>query len=355
MSIIINQVEVKSITQLPDNIQTLFQLIPQAGTWLETMQNNPKYTFDFSSPEAFVEQLNIGLRSSSLLYLPKINIVVDIKKLLELSSNDLRDLSYFESQTATESSNTALLATILSKNHLIDNQAFDKVNQFYKQHKLTNHPLTWSASFNEQITLYETLTYCEQAFNQSNKQASEAIEWALDRAQNLAEFARYYLIYLNWLKYQQDKRGNNSYSLEHILDMITPIVLDTLECPVVTFELDQINLHRAIEQWCNDDEQTLGFTELSSGLLNIMLNIDLNQANDIRELATNYIRKLQQQITTNLAVDSYVNQAGLYRYYRFDLANSTVLLNLDPTGCLCVYSDKPNISKVTTNTLPKRN
>ncbi len=42
MSIIINQVEVKSITQLPDNIQTLFQLIPQAGTWLETMQNNPK-------------------------------------------------------------------------------------------------------------------------------------------------------------------------------------------------------------------------------------------------------------------------------------------------------------------------
>ncbi|QLE83669.1 hypothetical protein FLM48_00335 [Shewanella sp. Scap07] len=354
MSITINQVDIQSIAQLPDNIKTLFQSIPQAETWLETMRNNPEYAFSFSSAEEFIEQLNIGLRNSSLLYLPKVNVVADIKKLLELSSNDLRDLFNLENQSADSPNAAASRASILASNHLIDNQAFDKITQFYKKHNLTTHPLTWSAAFHEQITLYETIVYSEQAFSQNNKQASEACEWALAKAQNLAEFGRYYLIYLSWAHEFQGKRTAKNLSLDRIIETLTSTVLDNLECPVVTFELDQINLHRAIEQWCDSDKQTLGFTDLSSGLLNITLNIDLNNESDVREQAHGYIKQLQKQLATNLAADSYVNQAGLCRYYRFDLPNNTVQLNLDANGCLCVYSDKPNISKIGSSALVKR-
>jgi hypothetical protein len=356
MTIMINKDEVKSIEQFPDNIQTIIQLIPEGEKCLETMRDDTEHTLNFPSPDELIEQLNIGLRGSSLLYLPNVNLVADIKKLLELSNNDLRDLSYQEEKTALKSTMPDRLTgvrEILKKYHLLDNNAFSKIIQFYKSNNITYHPLTWSADLNAQITLYETLIYCEQAFNHNHRSTTDAINWAMKQSQSLHEFASYYPIHLTWHKKTQGKSGGKLKDIDHLLETLSPIVLNNLDCPLVTFELDKMTLNLALEQWI-DADNTLGFSDLSSGILNIVLNIDLTQPDNLLRLATQYIEQLQLQLKNTLAADSYINQAGQCRHYQFDLPNNTLLLNLNNVGCLSLHSDKPKIPNVSSNTLVKR-
>ncbi|TDF35590.1 hypothetical protein EYS14_19460 [Alteromonadaceae bacterium M269] len=337
MSLIVNNAEIQTLDQLSDKTQTLIQLLAHGEQCLYTLINQDEVMV-FTSDEQFVEELYSGLTNSTLLFLNHANLSVDVKKLFELSTNDLRDLATYN-KTEIGSSDTNLHA-LFSKYHLISNSALNRIALFYRRYDLSYHALNWSANFNDQINLYNSLIYWEKAYNLNSPLVKTASSWAMQKAQNLSEFSNYLWVYFAW----QSKTHRAGKSIDEIVSILTPIVLDNLDSPVVTYELDQINLNQALKQW-HEKQKTLGFYDFTTGLLNIVLNIDL-QAPDLSKAANTYIANLQNQLINTLANDSYINQAGIFRHYVFDLNTTTAALNVDSQGCLSLFSDWPVLNNI---------
>jgi len=338
MTIQINQAELQSIEQLPDNIQTLLTLIPYSSQWVQTMLDDKVNTVSFPSTDAFVERLSIGLRGTSLLYFDNMNVTVDIKKLLEMNANDLRDMSHFSNEVVAGQDASQKLANsqLLKKYKIVSNDAFSAITQFLQQQQCPNLPLNWSASLSDNIAFYDILIYCESTYKVGQNVKEQALIWAKEQAQTVAELAHYYCCYLTWIS----ETDGRSHPIEDVLAQLSPLVLGNLDRPRVTFELDQKTLRDAITQW-DEAGNTLGFTSFSAGLLNLVLNINLTQIDTIEEQAVDYIHELQQQLKDHLATDSFINQAGQYRHYIFSLPTKTIMLNIDDIGYLSVYGDRP--------------
>ncbi|MCG7534140.1 hypothetical protein [Pseudoalteromonas sp. OOF1S-7] len=333
MTIIVNNTEIEQLEQFSDKTQTLIQFLNQGVHSTDALiQQNE--VLNFTSEAQFVEQLYLGLMNSTILYLHQIPLSVDIKKLLELSTNDLRDLATFSNRDSE--TDKARLASILAKYRLVDSAILNKIALFYRRYNLNYHTLGWGASFRDQLTLYSIICYCEQAYVLSNQTVLPACQWATQKAQSLSEFAHYFCIYLAWKKNQRGESGTP----DLLIETLAPVVNNTLDSPVVTFELQAIDLHNAIKQW-HEGGNNLGFSSFSAGLLNIVLNIDLH-TDDLVKAAHEYLSTLQTTLINTLASDSYVCQAGLYRHYLFNLPNSEALLNVDSQGCLSLFNHWPN-------------
>ncbi|TBR41722.1 hypothetical protein CBF23_008920 [Marinomonas agarivorans] len=349
MTIRINQAELESIEQLPENIQTLLTMIPNSSQWVQIMIDDKKNSVSFPSMDAFITQLNVGLRGTSLLYFDNINVTVDVKKLLEMSASDLRDMSHFSNEiTADQGANQKRASSqLLEKYGIVSDDDFTSISQFFQQQQVPNSSLNWSASLGDNIIFYDTLQYCESRFQVGQNIKQQALKWANGKAQTLGELAHYYCFYLAWVSNTNERLQ----PIEDVLALLSPLVLDNLDCPLVTFELDQRTLHDAITQW-SDAGKTLGFTSYSAGLLNLILNIDLTQIDQIKQQAEEYIRQLQQQLSDHLATDSFIDQAGQYRHYIFALPNKATMLNVDSIGCLSLCVDRPKAADSANNTAP---
>ncbi|KZN51643.1 hypothetical protein [Pseudoalteromonas luteoviolacea] len=332
MTIIVNNKEIEQLEQFSDKTQTLIQFLNQGAHSTDALIQQSE-VMTFTSEAQFIEQLYLGLMNSTLLYLHQIPLSVDIKKLLELSTNDLRDLATFSNRDSE--TDKARLANILAKYRLVDSAILNKIALFYRRYNLNYHALGWGASFHDQLTLYSIICYCEQAYDLSNQTVHPACQWATEKAQNLSEFARYFCLYLAWKNAKQGGQGTP----DHLVEILAPVVNNTLDSPVVTFELQAVDLHNAIKQW-HEGGNNLGFSSFSAGLLNIVLNIDL-QSDDLVKAANDYISGLQTTLTNALASDSYICQAGLCRHYLFNLHHSEALLNVDGQGCLSLFNHWP--------------
>lgn len=348
MTITINNAAIQSREQLPDNIQTILQLTPQAQSWFDVMRHDPDNAMVFSSNDEFVEQLIPGLHGTSLVYIANMGLFIGAKKLLEFSDNEIRDLYCWEqflaplASSAVSNEQVAGVKSLLDKHRLVNNELLQKIDQFYQLYSISPNPLTWGASFHDQLVLYDILLYTEQNWPTDHAVAVSAINWAMEKSQSLSEFAHYYCIYLAWASQAPTTATATApiISIDSLVEQLTPLVEQNLDCPVVTHELGQHALNSAITQW-GEQNKTLGFTDFSSGLLNLILNIDLSQPGTAATQAKAYMASLQQQLQVNLAVDAYVNQPGSYLLYCYDLPTSLAVINLDEVGCLSLYSDRP--------------
>ncbi|WP_298769324.1 hypothetical protein [uncultured Shewanella sp.] len=344
MTILINQVKVSALDELPDNIQTLVSLIPYGVEWFEEALTDEDNSLNFMSFDELIEALNEGLRETELLNLSKVNLVVSVQKLLEFTANDLRDLSYLSESDSnkehrqSKEQDSLVMDRLKIKYKLVDNAFFAKLTQFFRQQKMGDYCLIYTGTLDEKITFYQVILYCEQQFTVSNKIKSDAINWAKTQAQNLSELADYYCFYLAWYH----KKLTSGLDVNVLMEQLMPVVIQHLDCPLVTFELDKRTLNDAIIQW-NDAGHSLGFSTLSAGLLNTVLNIEFVKGEDIPIKAEEYIKQLQDTLKNHLAVDSYINQAGMYRHYVFETAKQTLILNVNRVGCLSVFSDRPEL------------
>ncbi|MCO7189546.1 MULTISPECIES: hypothetical protein [unclassified Pseudoalteromonas] len=332
MTIIVNNKEIEQLDQFADKTQTLIQFLNQGAHSTDALIQQSE-VLSFTSEAQFIEQLYLGLMNSTMLYLHQIPLSVDIKKLLELSTNDLRDLATFSNRDSE--TDKARLASILAKYRLVDSAILNKIALFYRRYNLNYHTLGWGASFHDQLTLYSVICYCEQVYDLSNQTVIPACQWATQQAQSLSEFAHYFCIYLAWKNNKKEMPGTP----DHLVDILAPVVNSNLDSPIVTFELQAIDLHNAIKQW-HEGGNNLGFSSFSAGLLNIVLNIDLH-TDDLVKAANDYLSTLQTTLSNALASDSFVCQAGLCRHYLFKLHNSEALLNVDSQGCLSLFNHWP--------------
>ena len=163
---------------------------------------------------------------------------------------------------------------------------------------------------------------------------TEAAKWALTDSRTLTGFGLSYATYLHAATHIDSRQ----HTVEDALATLNQIALNRLDCPLVTFELDQTNLKNAFVQW-GEAGNTLGFSSIASGVLSIALNIDWRVKGTLEEKANAYITQLQDVLCEQLATDSYVSQAGQCRHYLYSLPERQIIVNVDEVGCLSVYSD----------------
>lgn len=330
MTIKIEGTEMQSVEQLTKRNQQLVSMLPNALPWINIA--NTSNTLAFANEERFIEQIGLGLSGTSLVTLPHIDLTLDIKKLLDLNAEDVMVLQQDEPDSSTQSSQ---LADLFSRNHLVTNSELTKVATLFEQSQ-PSAPFAWSSGLKDSINCYNSLMYIERQLPAKQSAKNEAVKWAVSQSQTLTDFGLNYATYLHVMT-NTDSRPR---SVDETLATLTRVALSKLDCPIVTFELDQTNLQNAFVQW-GEAGNTLGFSSLASGLVSIALNIDLRTKGALEAEAERYLHQLQSLLCEQLASDSYVSQAGQCRHYVYSLPNRKIVLNVDELGCLSVYSDLP--------------
>jgi hypothetical protein len=333
MTIQIEQTDMQSVEQLTGKNQLLVNMIPNASSWVNANLANKNNTLFFSAEDELIEQLGIGISGTSIIELKNLNLTLEIKKLMEMSIEDIQLLCADEAATQRFES---AFAEIAMRYHLVTNVELSIVGQFLQNNALTV-PAGWEMGLKDIIECYHSLTYVDKTLKQKSHVRADAITWGLTRAQTLAELARYYCLYLYLHKHSQ----GDLVQINALVEQLTAAVLDNLNCPLVTHELEPANLQHAIVQWY-ELGNNLGFSCLTSGLLCVARNINLTNADRISEEATIYLQQLQQRLCKDLSTDTYVNQAGACRHYIYSLPQRTMMLNVNPVGCLSLYSDIPS-------------
>ncbi|MFW7523437.1 hypothetical protein ACODM8_04740 [Vibrio ostreicida] len=332
MAIQIEDTLMQSTTQLTTKNQLLLNLIPNASPWINWNITNQSSIVSFNSEDELIEQLGVGLAGTSVIDLPHANLTVDIRKLIELSSEDTLSLiSNIDTHNAVGRS----ISNIIKQYHLLTNDELNMVNQFFNQNHLTI-PLGWGTGLGETIQCYQSLDYSELALKNKSSLKTDATQWALLRAQTLAEFGCYYCLYLHIRKHLNGKPTD----VDGYVNQLVDVVLENLDCPLVSNELDPSGLKNTIIAW-NKSGNNLGFSSLASGLLCIGMNIDFKHVNQLKEQAKGYLQQLQNQLCEHLPSESYINQAGQCRHYFYTLPDREIVVNVNEIGCVSLYSDLP--------------
>ncbi len=342
MTVLINGAELEKIDQLSDNMQTIMQIIPEAVSWCEKSIADSEHTISFETDEKFIEQLMPSLHSTEILFLKRLGLLVGGKKLLDLPNNDVRDLYYFNSSKENVELNDLQLNSLFKKHRLLNDSQLKTLDQFYERLGISQHTLVKTASLNDQVCLYETLLYTDSIHEFDHTISTHAVNWAFSQANSLAKFSQFYCLYIAWYNRSNQIKRNQSSSatLNNIIEQLTPLVLQSLNCPIVTHVLDKKGLRHAVNQWV-EIQKGLGFEDVSSGLLAIALNINLNQETNLIKQANDYISRLQYQLASHDAVDAYVNQAGHLQMFEYQLETGKVLLSLSAQGCLSISGHWP--------------
>jgi hypothetical protein len=342
MTVFINGAELEKIDQLSDNMQTIIQLIPDAVAWCDNSIDDSEHTLRFDTDEQFIEQLMPSLHSTNILYLKRLGLLVGCKKLLDLPNNDIRDLYYLNNSKNEETLDGPQLKLLINKHKLLDEAELITLNQFYERLGISQHTLIKTASLDDQVCLYDTLKYTNSIYKFDHTVSSHAANWAFTKAINLAKFAHFYCLYITWYLGSNQIKSNqfSATSINNIIEKLTPVVLESLNCPIVTHVLDKKRLRHAVNQWV-EVQKGLGFKDISSGLLSIALNINLNQEASLVQQANDYISRLQYQLASHDAEDAFVNQSGHLQMYEYKQDSGTILLSLNAQGCLSIFGHWP--------------
>ncbi|MDA0117894.1 hypothetical protein [Vibrio sp. T11.5] len=332
MTIKIEGTEMQSFSQLTPRNQELVGMLPNALPWININIANTTNTLAFANEDGFMEQIGLGLSGTSYVALPNIDLTLDIKKLLDVDTQDVHTLS---TENKAHQASASQVSDVLNRNHLVTDSELTKVASLF-EHGKSSVPFSWNSGLQDSINCYNSLMYIERYIPAKQSIKTQAANWALTGSRTLTGFGLNYAAYLHVATHIDSKH----HTVEDALATLNQIALNRLDCPLVTFELDQTTLQNAFVQW-GDAGNTLGFSSIAAGVLSIALNIDWRAKGTLEEKSNAYITQLQGVLCEQLATDSYVSQAGQYRHYLYSLPERQIIVNVDEVGCLSVYSDLP--------------
>lgn len=346
MTIKIEGTEMQSVDQLTGRNQLIVSMIPNALPWIQSNISRKSNTLVFANEDELIGQIGLGLSATSVIELAGAGLTLDAKKFIDFSTEDVIALTIDEKDADNQS---AQLSALIHRYHLLTNIELSTVTSVIEQSQLPL-PIHWTVGLKDRVNCYRCLNYAGRVMPVKSSVMKEASKWALSRAQTLTEFGHYYCVYLRFVTSNNNGAQVSSESINQAVDALTSVVLECLDCPLVTFELDDKNLKSAFGQWV-DSGNALGFSNLASGLLSIVMNIDLRAKGALEPEAARYLQQLKTLLCEKLANDTYISQAGQCRHYVYSLPEREIVVNVDEIGCLSIYSDLPTGTSASSQTL----
>ena len=196
MTISISGRLIERAAQLSERARMVLGLIDGGLPWLSWACSSPAARFDFADELTLLADVQKGLHSASLVFLPRTGLSVSPLKLMSLETDTLRLLALGESGDAGEH-DAARLRHALQTNQLLTNDELAGTDGFLESLGVGQASLFKLLDLNDRLALYTLMSS-----GNSNDAAAgpslqaEAADFAVQQARTVAQFCDYYQFFL---------------------------------------------------------------------------------------------------------------------------------------------------------------
>lgn len=196
MTISISGRLIERAAQLSDRARMVLGLIDGGPPWLSWACTSPTARFDFVDELTLLADVQKGLHSARLVFLPRTGLSVSPLKLMSLETDTLRLLALGESGDASEY-DAARLRHALQTNQLLTNDQLASTDGFLALLGVGTASLFRLQDLNDRLALFTLMSSCNAGVAAAELALqAEAAAFAVQQARTVAQFCDYYQFFL---------------------------------------------------------------------------------------------------------------------------------------------------------------
>ena len=264
---------IERAAQLSDRARMVLGLIDGGPPWLSWACASPAARHDFVDELTLLADVQKGLHSASLVFLPRTGLSVSPLKLMSLETDTLRLLALGESGDASEH-DAARLRHALQTNQLLTNDQLASTDGFLALLGVGPASLFKLQDLNDRLVLF-TLMPSRNAAVAAAEPAlrAEAAAFAVQQARTVAQFCDYYQFFLlfagSGTAPEADPAGR-AQKAEAALYHLLPLTFGRLDSLQLSASpLQSQDLMSAIRQW-QAGGRSVGFPNVSQAALQMV-------------------------------------------------------------------------------------
>ncbi len=331
---------IKTKDNLTVKANKVLELITDGETWLNWAIAGQDSVFPFPDEPELLKGIQTGNHGENVILLKKSKLFIAPIKLMELEEADLNQLSCYENKGAGSVSPELekSIFDIFTKYGIADQNQLAQTDAMLEGFGSKNDPLFQTLDLSETIALLDLY----KGFGQTeDKIKINAAAFALDQAPTPLAFSDYVLFYLSMVKklaISEDEIAETvSGKVENILKSFKPFLFNMLRCPRVdkTLTIDQIA--QTLQNWIGK-QNIVGFSRISSGALQVALNINVDNPEHFEKSIKSYMDKAQNFIQNNKPQTQNTSQDGQTVFYSYKSWDAEAVLALNQSGNITLKS-----------------
>jgi hypothetical protein len=337
----IEGIPLNSINTLSTKTRNILSLITDGISWLNWAISTPNCLYPFPDESELLSGVQAGINGKPLLLLKNTSVMVTPAKLLELEVNDLKKIYDYENSDKSGSNKEieSQISQILSKNNLYSQKDIIKATGSLARLEVNDAPLFQALDLREKIDLVKMFNSISQ-IDPDQILLNNAAKFAIQYAKTPLAFSDYLIFYLTII--QKSKLNSETFiqqnnAVKVFLDAITPFLFGMLRCPRVDRKLDPDQLMQTLQSWINYENQ-VGFSRLSTGVLQTALNINPDNSANYRDEINKYMAKAQIFIKNYKPDAVNDSQDGQVTYYHYESFGTDAVLSLSLSGNITLKS-----------------
>lgn len=329
-------------SSLSGKANTLLSWIPGAKHWLANAITDTSVAYRFVSEEALIRSILTGLYSTEQITLKNCDCMAAPEFLMRLSDDQLNQIAQGVSNSNTDKQS---LMTLLGQLNIVTGECLTQVQNLFHEWQIDKNFLFQALSV-EDIQYLHKLASQIQTQRYDDVVVAGALDFAMKECVDPRSFAL--LMRFALTLYQTLYGTNNAKRLTTTVrskftaayDSLSAVIIKRLACPQLHPPQTANDVGNIINQW-GMHRHFVGFTDLSTGLLQLIDNIDpkafLANADiqaSINQFEQTYLSFLSQAKVTKQSL----SQNAKTWHYRLETSIQLADFQLIEDGCLTLNS-----------------
>ena len=335
-------------SSLSAKANTILSWIPGAKYWLENAINDSTISYRFRSEEALIRSILTGLYSTEQIVLKNCDCSAAPEFLMNLTGDQINQITQ-----GVEDSNVQKepLIELLTQLNMVTGERLIQIQNLFHEWQVNENFLFQSLSIRNIQNLYQLVMQIN-AHQYDDAVVAGALDFAMQECVDASSFA--HLMRYALKVYQTLYGSNNAKRLtatvkskfNTIYQLLSALVVKRLSCPQLHPPQTAGDVGKILNLW-GTQRQFVGFTDLATGLLQFITNIDTNQLL-AEQTAQNAIQLFEQQYLQFLTVAKVTRQAlsqdAQTWHYSLETSTQQADFKLIEDGCLTLDSFQQKIS-----------
>ncbi|WP_308920721.1 hypothetical protein [Janthinobacterium sp. J1-1] len=262
---------IERAAQLSDRARMVLGLIDGGQPWLAWACTSPMAHYHFVDELTLLAEVQKGLHSASLVFLPRAGLSISPLKLMSLETDTLRLLARGESGDTIER-HAAELGHALQTDQLLTNDQLASTNGFLESLGVGQATLFKLQDLNDRLALFTLMSSRSDAVAGPALQA-EAAAFAVQQARTVAQFCDYYQFFLLTAGTSDVPHADpavRAQMAEAALYRLLPLIFGRLDgLQLSASPLQDRELMSAIRQW-QAGGRSVGFPNVSQAALQMV-------------------------------------------------------------------------------------
>lgn len=325
------------------------RLIDGGPAWLAWAIGSANVHYHYRDEASLLVGMQSGLHGSDLMLLRVLGVQLHPFKLLEMEPEDLSILTAAENEAPSNGAAALQGKKTLAKYHLLSRSELNIGAEFLAQTEVADAPVFQGITLGDRIALFNLVDGASSELSLNQMIQKESAAFAIQRAQNAAEFVDYYQFYISCVS-ETDPAAKGAAArarkAETQLELIAPLLYGKLLCPAAQGvpTPDQINV--ILQNWVAAGNN-LSFARLSQALAQVgqYANLKVASGESASKVIESYMEQARQCILQRPAGTVELTQDGLDRHYSYWNRQTHAEISLAPNGDVTLASCQPNQAK----------